>query len=379
MKILFSKISDSRNREFSVKTSIVLDGEKRYAIKESVFPEGKPHIERVFKNQRLLKNAFPHVIVAKTWLEEGKLYGEFIRGVPLSNYYAELAIKGDKQKIFELFDWQIGLSTGDGNLQKFSVSEEFEDWFGSGGESLTDAPAFVVCNFDATPENIFIDEGDFQKPCFIDHEWCFDFPIPVCLLAYHMIDLIYLWVKDISLRVSRDEFYRRYLTEDEIALCEKMWDHFISKISRFRSGLSADVVYARYRKSNRALLCSEMEKAEEENENLRTEKNVLQAENESLKAEKELLIVENTIRENQLIEQIYINKQLEAAYRQLIEYPGSLRRHIRLYMKKRLPRIFYLAIVGGKRLLFGPNRKGAIKSAHSVFKNAARRFFTRSR
>ncbi|MDR2156572.1 MAG: glycosyltransferase family 2 protein, partial [Clostridiales Family XIII bacterium] len=279
MKVLFSRISDNRSKAFSVKTSIVSDGERRYAVKEAVFPEGEAHIVRVFQNQELLTRTFPNVNIAKTWLDGDRLFGEFIDGAPLSRYYETLVDAGDRQGIFDLFEWQVGLLTTEDNLCKFSLSEGFRDWFGGDGENFDGSPALSVCNFDATPENIFIVNDSFDKPYFIDYEWCFDFPVPICLLKYHIIDMIYPWLSNLHTLIPQYEFHRQYLQEAEIASCEDLWRNFISKVCNLQMGVMSDAIYDRYAQINQmadyAALKSETEKHKEVIDDLKKEKSQL--------------------------------------------------------------------------------------------------------
>jgi GT2 family glycosyltransferase len=378
MKVLHSRISDNRSEVFSVKTLIIVDGDKRYVVKEAVFPEGIPHIESVFSNQEMLSKAFPNIYISKTWLEDGKLYGEFIDGKLLSHYYVKLADRGDEKGVFDLFDWQIGLLTDDDNLCEFTLSDEFAHWFDRDCESLVGSPALRICNFDATAENVFILDDDFKKPCFIDYEWCFDFPIPLSLLKYHVIDLLYSRIDDLRHLIPADTFFCKYLDENEVRVCKKLRDSFLSKVCRLHNNVTADDIYARYLKDSRMV---SIEDSVRNIEQLSHQFEITEAklvENETKLAENAAKLAVNAAKlaDNEKTINLLKNEKeaVWAEYNSIIhsrswKATALLRkvahafRNMKIYIKERFPMPIYWIMIGTKRLLVGPNRKNIFRRA----------------
>jgi O-antigen biosynthesis protein len=185
MKTLYLKDSSNRRKEFALTTKICIENGKKFVIKEACFPEGIPHFKRIVDSQRLFAKYYKNVKISKTWIENDKLYAEFIDGKQLSDYYIKAIQNNDREEIIKLLKYHVELMLGQDNTCIFSANKEFTEIFGE--TSIFDKQqALVFTFFEASPENIIFLRKKNDKPYFIDYEWFFDFPIPVDIQKFRI-------------------------------------------------------------------------------------------------------------------------------------------------------------------------------------------------
>jgi GT2 family glycosyltransferase/glycosyltransferase involved in cell wall biosynthesis len=230
MKVLYTRVSDYRNKHYAIKTSIAFDGAKKVVIKEALYPEGLAHIRNIHANGELIREAYPNIKIGETWIEDEKLYGEFIDGKLLSDYYSDCLKDNDKDGFLKLLDQHLNYLFIEDNLCKFEPSRGFSEWFGSGGSEFAGQSALRIVDMDATDGNIIFENGDMAKPCFIDCEWCFNFPVPVSLVKYHIIDLLFNLPYTHSLFGDRESIFSRHLSEQDIVNCGNARSHFFDRV-----------------------------------------------------------------------------------------------------------------------------------------------------
>ena len=189
MKILFLKDSSDRRKQFALTTRICIDNGKKVVIKEPCFPEGIPHIKRIVESQRLFAQYYQNVEINKTWIENDMLYAEFIDGVPLSDFYIKAIQNNDKNEIIKLIKYHLKLSLGRNNACTFKPTGDFVNLFGE-TEIFKGKQALVFTFFDPLHTNIIFRNGDINRPCFIDYEWFFDFPVPVSIIKFRIVQLL---------------------------------------------------------------------------------------------------------------------------------------------------------------------------------------------
>jgi hypothetical protein len=183
MKTLYLKDSGNRRKEFALTTRICIKNGKKIVLKEPCFPEGIPHLRRIVESQHLFEQYYKNVEISKTWIENDILYSEYIEGTPLSDFYIKAIQKKDKIELTRIFKTHLELMLGQDNICNYKTTNDFVKVFKETllfeGES-----ALKFTFFEAIPENIIFINGDISKPCFIDYEWSFNFPVPVSLLKF---------------------------------------------------------------------------------------------------------------------------------------------------------------------------------------------------
>jgi glycosyltransferase involved in cell wall biosynthesis len=185
MKTLFLKDSSNRRKQFALTTRICVENGKKVVIKEPSFPEGIPHIKKIVESQRLFAQYYKNVEISKTWIKNDMLYAEFIDGMPLSDLYINAIQNNDKDEIIKLIKYHLTLALGQNNTCTFKSTDDFVNLFGK-SEIFKRNQALIFTFFDPLPENIIFRNGDINRPCFIDYEWFFDFPIPVSILKFRI-------------------------------------------------------------------------------------------------------------------------------------------------------------------------------------------------
>jgi hypothetical protein len=231
MKVVYTKVSAVRKEEFAVRTSIVKDNDgKRLVVKEAVYECGTPHLHTICDNQQKILARYPQCDVAKSWMENDKLYTEFVEGVSLSSLYAGCIKEQNKEKFFEIFERHVEIACGGvSNRCKFEMSPEFSRCFGD-SFAPDNSPALRGVNFEATVGNIIFRNGDFQKPCFIDYEWFFDFPVPVALVQYNLICTLYFSIGGLGACITFNEFIKHVFQENEDQWCRVLLERFVADI-----------------------------------------------------------------------------------------------------------------------------------------------------
>jgi cell division protein FtsL len=185
MRTIFLKDSSNRKKQFALTTRICVENDKKVVIKEPCYPEGLSHINRIAESQQLFAKYYKNVELSKTWIENNLLYAEFIDGIPLSDFYNNAIKNNDKDEIIRLFKYHLELALGRNNTCIFRTTESFENVFGR-TNSFEGETALNFTFFDPLPENIIFINGDINRPCFIDYEWFFDFPVPVSFLKFRI-------------------------------------------------------------------------------------------------------------------------------------------------------------------------------------------------
>jgi glycosyltransferase involved in cell wall biosynthesis/cell division protein FtsL len=185
MRTIYLKDSSNRRKQFALTTRICIENEMKVVVKEPCFPEGIHHIRRIAESQQLFAKYYKNVEISKTWIKDDKLFAEFIDGIPLSDFYIKAIQNNDKDEIIRLFKYHLELALGKNNTCIFKSTDDFINIFGETNSFVGEA-ALNFTFFDPLPENIIFINGDIKKPCFIDYEWFFDFPIPISFQKFRI-------------------------------------------------------------------------------------------------------------------------------------------------------------------------------------------------
>lgn len=224
-KVIFSKYSNERSREFAIRTEICEEENgKRTVRKTACYPEGKAHIERTVSWYERLETAYKGTGVSmnRCRLTEDGIEPEYVEGYTLEEELDNMLAAGRVQEcICRLLEY-IGAVKKAGQVRKFRVTEEFKKVF---GEVLL--PQNLTCgevtDIDMVVANAICRRGGWIH---MDYEWTFDFPIPVHFVIYRIL-LYYLDKGALREPLRREELYARAgLTEQEIGQYQKMEAHF---------------------------------------------------------------------------------------------------------------------------------------------------------
>lgn len=224
-KVIFSKYSNERAREFAIRTDICVDEDQnRYVRKTACYPEGKAHIERVAGWYEPLENVYrgSGISMNRCELTEEGLIPEYLTGQTLEEELDQMLNDGNVQECVCRFLQYINAVKNAGQKDRFYVTPEFTEVFGEVclPGNLTCA---AVTDIDMVAANAIVTQDGWVH---MDYEWTFDFPIPVHFVIYRIL-MYYLEQGALRAPLRKENLYERAgLTGQEMAQYAKMEAHF---------------------------------------------------------------------------------------------------------------------------------------------------------
>ena len=214
-KLIFSKYSDSRDNEYKIRTSILID--KRGNKKVEKIPLNKKsinHIEKIYNNYAILKSQYEnsdfHLETCRKL--DNKIEFDYIEGKTfveiLNEEFDKNGLEAVIERIKELKEKLYKLS----NNEKFEISEEFKKVFGS-VKLDENKKCIKPANIDFIGTNLIYSNGKFH---IIDYEWVFNFYIPIDYIVYRTI----FYYQDENVYKNRIDL-RKILEKLEISVQEE--------------------------------------------------------------------------------------------------------------------------------------------------------------
>ncbi|MDR2446331.1 MAG: hypothetical protein LBD58_03425, partial [Treponema sp.] len=149
----------------------------------------------------------------------------------MASIYADCIKKQSKEEFFNVFERHVEIACGGpDNRCEFEASPDFLRCFGN-SFAPDNTPALQCVNFEATVGNIIFRNGDFQKPCFIDYEWFFDFPVPAAFVKYNLILTLYFSIGGLDAFIAQNEFIKYVFQENEEQWCHVLLEHFVADLA----------------------------------------------------------------------------------------------------------------------------------------------------
>ncbi len=221
-KVLYSKSSDYRNRFTNLRTSIVEIDNKRYAKKESVFPEAQEHLFSLLDNQTKLKDIFEPDYNVCSCIKKGEcVLFDYVDGKSLEQIVGEKIESGDIDGLISLIEEYHSLVWKMESSRMDSISERFYEVFGK--QEFSDDTQF--CNF-GNIDLIFSNIIKRDKLCIIDYEWCFDFLIPLKYIFWRGLFTSYSF--SLLDNKRKDDIFIRYeLSPEDRTQFLNMEEHFV--------------------------------------------------------------------------------------------------------------------------------------------------------
>ena len=170
MKIIYSKSTYGRKKEFQIETRFIIDKDKKYVFKRGLYDE--KHINRIVDNSIKLNKIYNGFVDIPNKYENGIII-PFIEGISLLDEF-----KINKAKSIEKY---FDILEIENNLCNFESSDGFKKIF---GDFNKECEALKIANIDLTLSNIILNEKNIK---LIDLEWVYDFPIPIDFVKYRCI------------------------------------------------------------------------------------------------------------------------------------------------------------------------------------------------
>lgn len=190
MKILYSKYTDYRNKQFQIYTKILEQNGCKQVVKEPVYPEGGRHVKHIAQMYGVLQaeNTDDRIAYCPCRYEDGKVFFDFIEGKTMKSRIEEAVRANKKEEVRSLVQYYCTLLAGSTKKHiPFQKTDAFTAWFGD-IEGLDDESAVKVANVDCNVGNVIMAN---DKETIIDYEWVFDFPIPIGFILYVNLSWLY--------------------------------------------------------------------------------------------------------------------------------------------------------------------------------------------
>lgn len=235
-KVIYSRFSNQRNKEHSIRTDICVDANGfRYIIKNPCCEESKPHVAKMSDNYKKLSEKFKHSSLKpnKCKMLEASAYFEFVNGNSMDAVLDDLFANNEVKKAKKLIKQYADTVRKVYGKADFKITDEFIHVFGNELESaafnaeLKGSECFDV---DMIFPNILIEDKAWNV---IDYEWTFDFSIPVNFLIFRAI---YCYIND-------DEERRQFLGDDifdELMISDEEIEAYVAMESHFQGYTKGD-------------------------------------------------------------------------------------------------------------------------------------------
>ena len=229
MKILFTKISESRKKEFEIITSIVEDNNQLYVYKQGVYDS--KHVLNMENNALLLSKYLPDYI-DEHFADNGVFKTKFSVGKPLS----ELIVEGQQEKAIAIFKKILSLVPSKKFKEFDKVDNKFYDI-----DFDNEEESFVVSNYDLTFFNIIYNNDNSIK--IIDYEWVYTYPIPKKAIIYRAFKQLKEQYPTLDFDVEK------YLKEfginntDKYDLLEQQFQEYVVSDFHYRDSYKRNEIY----------------------------------------------------------------------------------------------------------------------------------------
>ena len=235
---LYSKFSNDRCSDFSIRTDICKNKDGRIIVKAPITTQAEEHIRSLQKKKEQLEKTLDAnvFLINKGELKEQKCILEYLEGQSLQDNILKSYEEGNYRKVAEIVQ-EYSSKLKSGKLMPFQNSVEFERVFGR-----IDLPNTLLCldctDIDMIFENIIVEDGIWKV---IDYEWTFDFLIPINYVVYRAIHTLCISVPQILQQVQLYEIAD--ISQEEIDVYTKMEINFQKYVEGRRHSVDEIGVY----------------------------------------------------------------------------------------------------------------------------------------
>lgn len=186
--IIYTKYSYNRDPKFQCKTKILKNKNGEYYVDKSSYTKlANQHIANIYNNYQKLKEIYrenENLRVANCeLLSDETVRFEYVEEKSLEAILDDYLSKRNYSSIIEEIKKYFEILKNSHNKCKFNLTNEFKEVFGTISLS-SDLEAFSFSNIDVIFSNVKVKGESY---CFIDYEWCFDFPVPVDYIIFRCI------------------------------------------------------------------------------------------------------------------------------------------------------------------------------------------------
>lgn len=224
-EVLYTKYNSKRKPIYQLSTSIMQDGETRFAIKKAIQPRAEQHLNNLVENRKKLESLYENIKIVDCQKQGEEIVFPFVEGkhlleeIDLANGKVDDIVEQIKAGFEKISSYKENM------LCSFEMTDGFAEVF-PGCEPKETEQAIKIANIDSLFGNFV--ELENGKLCCIDYEWVFDFPVPLNYITFRNLHYFYidneLYLKK---KVERKGFYEKFgYSEEEIELYTKMESEF---------------------------------------------------------------------------------------------------------------------------------------------------------
>lgn len=184
-KVIYSKCSTERKKEYKILTSILEDNGQRTVRKSAANQKSRMHVNRMLEYYKMgEKYCLPNVKNAPCkQVEDGCVEFDYINGESFAEKM-ENCVEQDDMELLEKYVTAIrDIIVNVSGIEPFSLSEDFERVFGK-QNWLEGVDSAKDLNIDLLAENIIVSDG---VNYVIDYELTFPFNIPIKYIVFRML------------------------------------------------------------------------------------------------------------------------------------------------------------------------------------------------
>lgn len=182
-KIIFSKYSNERHKNYKIRTDIFQDAYgHREVVKTAVSKESFMHIENMYQAFRALEYQFASTVFEpnKGILREGALILEYVQGQSLENILDELLEHREIDAFLQLIRKYVEVIRMTA-IEDFVPSESYFAMFGEAADKDLQEKSMPINDIDMIFSNIVM---VVDRWVILDYEWTFNISIPVNYILY---------------------------------------------------------------------------------------------------------------------------------------------------------------------------------------------------
>ena len=190
--VIYAKYNRTRVPKYQTVTKILLDGEKKYVVKEALMKEAREHVNSLEYKCSRLSGIYNSVKPLGCYIKDDVAFFDYCEAQTVSDVIESkmLSIDDIVDNVKKYSD--IIFSFKEDSIVPFFKTEDFVSVFGNITE-LDGVPAVVGADVDLIFDNILCSKDGY---ICIDYEWFVDFVIPIDFIRYRC--LFYFYSKNSS-------------------------------------------------------------------------------------------------------------------------------------------------------------------------------------
>ncbi|MDO5127351.1 MAG: hypothetical protein Q4D54_06355 [Eubacteriales bacterium] len=230
-KILYTKCSLERKKEYKIITSILETDGKRHVRKKAATKDAVLHINRMFEYYKAQCGRGYKLLPAPCkMIESGQLDFEYIEGKTIQSIMQEHYEASNREALILDFETLYMLITESVTTEPFGETDDFVLMFGK-QDALYGRPAVCNRNIDIIAENIICSNDCYYE---IDYEWVMPFFVPLDYILFrvlyfnvvfqsltekdkeHIIDIFHLNRNDFEMFYEMEKTFQKQISLDQL-------------------------------------------------------------------------------------------------------------------------------------------------------------------